>query len=312
MSDIPIKLDAKSIEELQTQLLAIFRDLYEERVVTEFGVLTPLYFVYVDATGNLRSSAISTSMLTGTNTGNQTITLTGDVTGSGTASFAATIASDAVTYAKMQNVSDTDKILGRQTAGIGNVEEIACTAWGRALLDDTSEAAQRTTLGLGSIAIQAANNVSITGGTISGIPNSAISRVSTQFDKTDITLANVTGLTANIVSGCAYAFRAVLFVDASAVGGSRYSISGTGTASAIIYHVMLVDDTLNTCTITKRETALGANNATQAGTTVGKCIIEGVLTANGTGALTVQFAQSVSNGTSSVLVGSTFTVDKIA
>ncbi|WP_230685846.1 hypothetical protein, partial [Streptococcus pneumoniae] len=35
----------------------------------------------------------------------QTITLTGDVTGSGTGSFATTIANDAVTYAKMQNVS---------------------------------------------------------------------------------------------------------------------------------------------------------------------------------------------------------------
>ena len=39
--------------------------------------------------------------LTGTNSGDQTITLTGDVTGSGTGSFAATIASGAVTPAKM-------------------------------------------------------------------------------------------------------------------------------------------------------------------------------------------------------------------
>lgn len=90
----------------------------------------------------------------GTNTGDQTITLTGDVTGSGTGSFAATVANDAVTYAKMQNVSATDKILGRSTAGAGDVEEITCTSYGRDLLDDTSVAAQRTTLGLGTAAVQ--------------------------------------------------------------------------------------------------------------------------------------------------------------
>ena len=58
------------------------------------------------------------------------------------------IAADAVTYAKIQNVSATDKLLGRSTAGSGDVEEIACTAAGRALLDDADAAAQRTTLGL--------------------------------------------------------------------------------------------------------------------------------------------------------------------
>ena len=54
-----------------------------------------------------------------------------------------------VTYAKIQNVSATDKLLGRSTAGAGAVEEIPLTASGRALLDDTSASAQRTTLGLG-------------------------------------------------------------------------------------------------------------------------------------------------------------------
>ncbi len=58
-----------------------------------------------------------------------------------------TIDAAAVTYAKIQNVSATDKILGRSTAGAGSVEEITCTAAGRALLDDADAAAQRTTLG---------------------------------------------------------------------------------------------------------------------------------------------------------------------
>ena len=69
------------------------------------------------------------------------------MTGSGTGSFAATIANDAVTFAKMQNIA-TDKLLGRSSAGSGDVEEITCTSAGRALLDDADATAQRNTLGL--------------------------------------------------------------------------------------------------------------------------------------------------------------------
>ena len=58
------------------------------------------------------------------------------------------ITNSAVTYAKMQNVSATDRLLGRSTAGAGVVEEIVCTAAGRALLDDASATAQIATLGL--------------------------------------------------------------------------------------------------------------------------------------------------------------------
>jgi hypothetical protein len=80
------------------------------------------------------SGALSASNLSGTNSGDQTITLTGDVTGSGTGSFAATIAANAVTtakiansavsYAKVQNVSATSKLLGRASAGAGVIEEL--------------------------------------------------------------------------------------------------------------------------------------------------------------------------------------------
>jgi|GEM_PF-4789783 len=47
------------------------------------------------------------------------------------------------------------RILGRATAGTGSIEELVCTAAGRALLDDASAPAQRATLGLGTAATAA-------------------------------------------------------------------------------------------------------------------------------------------------------------
>jgi hypothetical protein len=74
------------------------------------------------------------------------VTLTGgDVTGSGS-TFAANISLGAVTYAKIQNVSAGNVVLGRVT-GAGPVEEIACTATGRSILDDTAVSDVITTLG---------------------------------------------------------------------------------------------------------------------------------------------------------------------
>ena len=78
------------------------------------------------------------------------------------------IAAGAVTYAKIQNVSATDKLLGRSTAGAGVVEEITLTAAGRALLDDADAAAQRTTLGLGTLSTQSGTFSGTHSGTTSG------------------------------------------------------------------------------------------------------------------------------------------------
>ena len=97
------------------------------------------------------------------NEGGDNLLLTGDITGSGTGRITAVISPQAVSYNQMQFVSASDRVLGRQSAGPGLIEEITCTAAGRDLLDDASAADQRTTLGAGtvnSVSVSTANGVS--------------------------------------------------------------------------------------------------------------------------------------------------------
>ena len=58
---------------------------------------------------------------------------------------------------------------GIQFTGSGTASTFDLTTAGKALLDDADASAQRTTLGLGTIATQNANNVALTGGTITGL-----------------------------------------------------------------------------------------------------------------------------------------------
>ena len=85
------------------------RNLYFNELQITTGVL---YKISVDELGTLFSGSGGITALTN------------DVTASGTGSVVATIANDAVTYAKMQNVSTNNRLLGRASAGAGDVEEI--------------------------------------------------------------------------------------------------------------------------------------------------------------------------------------------
>lgn len=206
--------------------------------------------------------------LSGTNTGDQTITLTGDVTGTGTGSFAATIANDAVTYAKIQNISATDKLLGRSSVGAGDTEEIACTAAGRAILDDADAAAQRTTLGLGTLATQSGTFSGTSSGTNTGDQNifSTVA-VSGQSD----VVADTTGDTLTLVAGTNITITTSAVGDSvtiNASGGATPAGSDTqiqfNDASAFGADAGLVyDKTGNVLTVSNQVTIGG--NATAAG-----------------------------------------------
>lgn len=58
--------------------------------------------------------------------------------------------------------------------GSGTAAVADFTSFGRSLVDDADASAARTTLGLGTIATQAANNVNISGGSVTGITDLAI------------------------------------------------------------------------------------------------------------------------------------------
>ena len=72
------------------------------------------------------------------------------------------ISDGSITFDKLIDIS-TDKVLGRASAGTGVVEQLTCTAAGRALIDDADASAQRTTLGLGTAAVV---NTGTSGGTV--------------------------------------------------------------------------------------------------------------------------------------------------
>jgi hypothetical protein len=136
-------------------------------------------------------------------------------------------------------------------------------------------------------------------------------RVTAQFDKTNTTLATVTGLSVSVEAGKTYAFEAVLHVTCAALGGMKVAMSGTCTATAIIYHIEAMKGTGTTNDIAARHTALGGSSGIVNDTSY-FVTIQGTITVNAAGTLLVQFAQNAASGTSSVLVGSTLKVHLLA
>ena len=237
------------------------------------------------------------------------------------------IGTSAVTYAKIQNVSATDKLLGRFTAGAGNVEEITCTAAGRALLDDADATAQRTTLGLGNIATQAASAVAITGGTINGI--TSLTSTTSALGNTTITGGTITGITDLAVAdggtGASNASNAranlglAIGTDVQAQDAGLQSIAGLTTgvdqtiyttasdtyavASLTAYGRSLIDDadaatartTLGLGTLaTQSATVTGTHSGTSSGSNTGDQTITltGAITGTGTGSFATAITAS--------------------
>jgi hypothetical protein len=133
---------------------------------------------------------------------------------------------DSVTYAKIQNVSATDKVLGRSSSGAGDIEEITCTSAGRALIDDADAAAQRTTLGLGTAAVQ-------NSGTFVQVANN-LSDVTASTARTNLGLAIGTDVQAYDADLTALAGLATTGIMSRTGSGTVSTRSITGTSNLII------------------------------------------------------------------------------
>jgi len=215
------------------------------------------------------STSITANWSTAGQVAFQRAALTGDVTATAN-SNATTIANAAVSYAKIQNVSATDKVLGRSTAGAGSIEEITCTAAGRALLDDADASAQRTTLGLGTLATQS--------GTFSGTSSGTNTGDQTITLTGDVTGSGTGSFAATIANGA---------VSTAKLGGD---ITTAGKALLDDADASAQRTTLGLGTLA---TQSGTFSGTSSGTNTGDQTI--TLTGDVTGSGTGSFAATIAN-----------------
>jgi hypothetical protein len=131
--------------------------------------------------------------------------------------------------------------------GSGTASLATFTSAGRDLLDDANNTAQRTTLGLGTIATQNANSVTISGGSVSGITDLAVADGGTGASTAQAAAAN-------------------LRVAPATVAGTTDTLQASDDATVILY------------------TAAGAVTVTLANIATG---FEAVLVCLGAGGLTV-------------------------
>ena len=102
--------------------------------------------------------------------------LTGDVTSSNRAT---TIANDAVTYAKMQNVSATNVVLGRDSAGAGVVEEISAANLRTIINVEDGATADQTQADINGLGITA---IGVTGTTDADVEITSDGEVTVKLD----------------------------------------------------------------------------------------------------------------------------------
>lgn len=119
--------------------------------------------------------------------------------------------------------------------GLGTAALATFTAFGRSLVDDADAAAGRTTLGLGTIATQAANSVSITGGSITGITDLTVADGGTGVSTiTGIIRGNGTSPFTAAVAGTDFLAPAAIGVTVQAFDADLSAVAGLSTNGIMV------------------------------------------------------------------------------
>lgn len=150
-----------------------------------------------------------------------------------------------VTLAKMANLAQ-DTLIGRATASTGVPETIALTAAGRAIIDDADASAQRTTLGLGTLATQSGTFSGTSSGTNTGDQTNISGNAATVTTNANLTgpvtsVGNATTITADAVSNAMLANMAAHTFKGNNTGSSDNPLDLTATQATAELNAVVGD-----------------------------------------------------------------------
>ena len=266
------------------------------RVTSENGD-TPTTVVFVPASGGAPSDATYITQTPNVDLGNeQALSLLASgilksETGTGVVSIAIPntdyqVGSPALTSISGLTTAADEMIY---TTASNTYATTGLTASGRALLDDATAGDQRNSLGLGTIATQNSNNVTITGGSISGVTG---------------VVTGVTGTTNRITSSGGA--TPAIDISASYVGQSSITTVGTLSSGLVPITIGGTGQTTNTAAINALVNSASLTTATVA--TGDLVLIQDISDSNNLKSVT---AQSIANLSAGGVTSVTGTVNRI-